>query len=380
MFVIRQAKVEDIPALLKLAKTVHFINLPADRDVIYTKISRSHECFLKAAGHEPAEHEVARSNGSGSGLHSVMNKTDFFMYVLEDTETGTCLGTSQVIAKMGGPGNPNYSLKLHKKNVFSQSLQTGTSHVVAKLYRDETGPTEIGGLILQPASRGHKLGRLLSFVRFHFVALHRPLFSDRMVAEMMGPISLDGQSLLWEYFGRRFIPLSYTEADKHCQRSREFIEALLPDSDIYLSLLPPEARDVVGRVGEETMPARTMLERLGFKFKDLVDPFDGGPHLEAVTDSIPIVKTTREAELGPAIDPDDATGRALVSALSNDGEFRAIDTLYVAARGEVSIPKAGMSELGWTKGTAVGFTPLEGTSARPSKSQGAPKRRRKVRA
>src|SRR5262249_45646144 len=153
----------------------------------------------------------------------------------------------------------------------------------------------------------------------HFIALHRGLFSDRMVAEMMGPISLDGQSLLWEYFGRRFIPLSYTEADKHCQRSREFIEALLPASDIYLSLLPPEARDVVGRVGEETVPARTMLERLGFKFKDLVDPFDGGPHLEAVTDAVPIVKATREAELGPGAEPGESAGRALVSMLTEDG-------------------------------------------------------------
>jgi arginine/ornithine N-succinyltransferase beta subunit len=136
VFVIRQAKVEDIPALLKLAKTVHFINLPADRDVIYTKVMRSHACFLKAAGQAPAEEEadgdVPRSNGTPSGLHSVMSKTDFFMYVLEDTETSTCLGTSQVIAKMGGPGNPNYSLKLHKKDFFSQSLQTGTSHIVRR--------------------------------------------------------------------------------------------------------------------------------------------------------------------------------------------------------------------------------------------------------
>src|SRR5690606_10809340 len=135
-----------------------------------------------------------------------------------------------------------------KREFFSKSLQTGTSHIVARLHADESGPTEIGGLILQPASRGHRLGRFLSLVRFHLMGLHREMFADRVLAEMMAPITLDGRNMLWEYLGRRFIPLSYTEADMHCQRSREFISALLPQEDIYLSLLPPEARDVVGRV------------------------------------------------------------------------------------------------------------------------------------
>jgi arginine N-succinyltransferase len=376
VFVIRQARPEDVPTLLKLAKMVHFINLPADREVIYSKVMRSRECFLKAAGN-PEEHDPARGNGAESGLRAVMKKTDFFMFILEDTETGAVLGTSQVIAKMGGPGNPNYSLKLSKRDFFSESLQTGTSHIVAKLHADESGPTEIGGLILQPASRGHKLGRLVSFVRFHFMGLHRGLFSDRTVAEMMAPISLDGQNMLWEFFGRRFIPLSYTEADKHCQRSREFIEALLPAGDIYLSLLPPEARDVVGRVGEETVPARKMLEKLGFKFKDLVDPFDGGPHLEAVTDEIPVVRATRAGELGPGINAHEASARGLVSLLSPDGEFRAVDVPYVEERGRISIPKQVMHDLGWERGQAVGLTPLD--DLQPKKAERKPVKGKKVR-
>ena len=228
MYVIRQATVDDVPTLLKLAKLVHFINLPADREVIYTKVTRSHECFLAAAGHEPLpDHGSAHASETASGLRAMMGATDFFMFVLEDTESGACLGTSQVIAKMGGPGNPNYSLKLEKRDFFSRSLQTGTSHTVARLFADESGPTEVGGLVLQPASRGHKLGRLLSLVRFHFVGLHRVLFSDRMLAEMVAPMTLDGQNMLWEYLGRRFINLTYAEADSFCQYSKEFITALM---------------------------------------------------------------------------------------------------------------------------------------------------------
>jgi arginine N-succinyltransferase len=364
VFIIRQAKVEDVPTLVKLAKMVLFINLPADREIIHQKIVRSRECFVRAAGGKPAKESPARdakTNGSsktGGGVSEFAKHGDFFMFALEDTETGACLGTSQIVGHMGGPGNPNFTLKLRKKEFFSESLQTGTSHIVARLHADESGPTEIGGLILQPASRGHKLGRLLSLIRFHWVALHRKHFADRIIAEMMGAVTADGHSVLWDYLGRRFIPLSYSEADKHCQRSREFISALLPKEDIYLSLLPPEARDVVGKVSDETIPARRMLEKLGFVHKDEVDAFDGGPVLAAKTDSVSVVKDTGEMVLG---DPGAAAMHlGFVSNLAEDGEFRAVQTEYaVDAKGRVSVPWVVMDELKWEKGMTVGVTGLE---------------------
>jgi arginine N-succinyltransferase len=376
VFIIRQAKIEDVPTLLKLAKTVHFINLPSDREIIYGKVMRSRQCFLKAAGVEvedaPAD---LRANGTAQGLNLTTRTTDFFMFVLEDTESGSCLGTSQVVAHMGGPGNPNYALRLERREFFSHTLQTGTSHVVARLHADETGPTEIGGLILQQAARGAKLGRFLSTIRFHMMGLHRTLFADRVIAEMMAPISPDGNNLLWEYFGRRFIPLSYGEADRHCQYSREFIWSLLPKDDIYLSLLPPEARDVVGRVGEETVPARRLLEKLGFEHRGMVDPFDGGPHLEAATDEISIVKNTARAELEGPVAPSACTHTGFVSALDQDGEFRAVQTPFRLDGRSISIPKAIMSELDWQPGADLGVSVLEGDAPRPAKK---PARQRKV--
>ena len=45
MFVIRPAILDDLPTLLKLAKMVHFINLPADRDLLSAKIGRSRRSF-----------------------------------------------------------------------------------------------------------------------------------------------------------------------------------------------------------------------------------------------------------------------------------------------------------------------------------------------
>ena len=107
-----------------------------------------------------------------------------------------------------------------------------------------------------------------------------------------------------------------------------------------------------------------MLEKLGFKYKDTIDPFDGGPHLEAATDKIPIVRETRTGELGSATAS--PSGRAFVSQLDPEGNFRAVDSLVsVDARGRIQLPKATLSELGWSAGQSVGFTMLDDDSPKP---------------
>ncbi|MGQ0627503.1 MAG: arginine N-succinyltransferase, partial [Phycisphaerales bacterium] len=221
MFLVRRAKPEDTDTLQKLAKMVHFINLPPDREIIAEKIGWSRNCFLLAADEEAGMAQRARSRRApldarehgalSGGLRNIAGQSPLFMFVLEELETQGVIGTSQIIARMGGPGQPNISLQLSRKEMWSQSLQMGVTHTVAKMYKDETGPTEIGGLILQPSFRGHrqKLGRLIAIVRFHFMALHRELFSDRVLAEMMGPISPDGENPFWDHCTRCFINLTY---------------------------------------------------------------------------------------------------------------------------------------------------------------------------
>jgi arginine N-succinyltransferase len=380
----RRAKIEDTGTLLKLARMVHFINLPADRDIIADKIMRSRESFLKAAeldsrvraggtgasgggpaeGREggPADLESASGRSSGGGLAALTKLSHLFMFVMEDTTSGGVLGTSQIISRMGGPGHPNVSFQLSRKEMFSSTLQVGATHIVAKLLLDETGPTEIGGLILQSSYRGHRLrlGRFLSLVRFHVIGLYRPMFADRVLAEMMGPITPDGRNTLWEYLGRRFINLTYTEADRFCQFSKEFMTSLLPREEIYITLLPPEARAVIAQVGPETEPAKRMLEKLGFEYRDRIDPFDGGPHLEAATDAISLVRNTIRANLGPPRGADaHGSEHGMVSVLDGDGEFRAVEADYERDHsGRVRLSRSDLKLLGAEPGMPAGLTPL----------------------
>lgn len=402
MFLIRRAKPEDVPTLLKLARMVHFINLPPDKQIIDEKVAWSRQCFLMAAetataGRKPATGSgpgTSNGHGGGSGaaggagggaghaggrrralpessalaggLRALTGKSPLFMFVMEQLDNnGGVVGTSQIISKMGGPGHPNVALQLSRREMFSESLQVGVTHTVAKIRLDETGPTEIGGLILQPSLRGHrlKLGRFVAQVRFHFMGLYRQFFADRVLAEMMGPITADGHNPFWEYCTRCFINLTYEQADKFCQQSKEFILTLFPREEIYLTLIAPEARAVVGTVGPETVPAKRMLEKLGFKYYHRIDPFDGGPHLEAPTDSISLVQATGRAPLAAPADAGaegSLSEHGYVSVIDADGEFRAVETDYgLDKHGRVVLPREAFRAMSAEPGMDAGVTPSE---------------------
>ncbi len=367
MYVIRPAKSDDLDILLKLAKMVHFINLPADRAAIESKIEQSRLSF---------------------GDHLDDPHRGLYLFVVEDTETGNVLGTCQIIAQHGFPGKPNTYFDIFEKEMFAEDIKIGTSHRVLRFGFDDDGPTEIGGLILQPVARRHpaKLGRLLSWVRFQYIALHRARFRDHLLAEMMG-VLIDGAggrtSEFWEALGRRFINLPYADADLLSTRTKQFILSLMPREDIYVTLLPAGARMVIGQVGTETIPARAMLEKLGFEYRNQIDPFDGGPHLHAETDRLPIVRQSRRVPLTGLCAPGEATGMALVS--SGEGlDFRALTTPIRAGSDPyegLEIPAEAAEAIGAEAGEAIGFTPIEAPKKSPPRrrTRSAPKKKKVAR-
>jgi len=374
MFLIRQAKPDDLDTLLKLAKMVHFINLPADRGVIENKIRWSAQSFARVRSGAPVGR--AEDEPDLPALGGAAGSSPLFMFIVEDLDTGNTVGTSSLVQRMGGPGQPNVTMELTKKEFFSEDLQAGATHVTAKVVLDESGPSEIGGLIVGPSFRRHplKVGKQLSLVRFHYLGLHRERFQDRVLAEMMAPLTPDGRNTFWEYFGRRFINLTYDEADRFCQKSREFMISLLPREEIYLTLLPPEARAIVGKVGRDTVPARRMLEAMGFEFRGRIDPFDAGPHLMADTDRIPLVGATRRATLGEPIEPGAGSGVGFISVDRDAppaGGFRCVWAEYALDADAVRTTAQALSALRAAPGDEVGLTPVEGSRAGRSKASAA---------
>jgi arginine N-succinyltransferase len=271
MYILRSVETKDLKDLLKLSQIMTFINLPPDEDIIRSKIESSMKSF-----HNPSKDLFK----------------NYYIFVLEDSERQEILGVSMIHAQHGTEDEPHFYLTVGQESKFSQTINTGFVHGTLKLGLDTDGPTEIGGLILNPEYRGHKekLGKQLSFVRFLYMANNPERFKTMIHSELMPPLDKHGNSPLWEAVGRRFLNMNYTEADILSRSNKEFILSLFPSENIYQTLLPMEARESIGKVGKETEPVKKMLESIGFKYTFEVDPFDGGPHYRCPLKDIKSIK------------------------------------------------------------------------------------------
>jgi arginine N-succinyltransferase len=277
MFIIRDARLEDMEGLLHLAAVLNTVNLPNDRTALEELLQLSMRSFAGRV-RNPLQRE--------------------YLFVMEDTTSGGIVGTSQVIAQHGTREAPHIYFDVFEEERYSETIDRHFRHKVLRMGFDHDGPTEIGGLVLDPAFRRvpGKLGKQLSFVRFVFMAMHRTWFRPRVLAELLPPLLEGGKSVLWEALGRRFTGLTYLEADRISKTNKEFIKGLFPSGLIYATLFDDDAQRVIGEVGPQTEGVRKMLTGIGFAPVGRIDPFDGGPHFEANTDDLwPVARTRRGA-------------------------------------------------------------------------------------
>lgn len=271
MFKIRSCKLTDLDDLFELSQKVYFINLPRDKKLIEDKINKSLRAFKSPS----------------KDLSS-----NYYIFVLEDTDIDKVVGVSMIHAQHGTEDEPHFFLRVAHENKYSATINTGFVHGTLKLGLNTNGPTEIGGLVLHPNYRGHelKLGKVLSYSRFLYMGLNQERFKEEIHSELMPPLDTDGNAPLWEAIGRQFMNMNYQEADLLSRSNKEFILSLFPSENIYMALLPIEARNAVGKVGKDTLPVKKMLESIGFEYTSEVDPFDGGPHYRAKLKDISLVR------------------------------------------------------------------------------------------
>src|SRR5690349_17461337 len=184
MFRIRQSYREDVEQVLAVAEHLDTVNLPADRQHIEGILERSERSFAEAV--PAAERE--------------------FLFVLEDLAKQRIIGTSMIYAQHGTKRAPHIFFRVESDERYSMTLDKHFVHQTLRIGYNYNGPTEIGGLILLPEYRHttEALGKTLSYVRFLFMAMHRPLFRDQVLSELLPPLEPDGQSKLWEALGRKF--------------------------------------------------------------------------------------------------------------------------------------------------------------------------------
>jgi arginine N-succinyltransferase len=298
-FVIRAAHPGDLAPLYEMAKLTGggFTNLPADRKALARKLERAEAAYANQAD------ELADEQ---------------FVLVLERTETQEVRGTCQLMTQVGQQW-PFYSYRMTVLTQHSEELQRTVRAEMLSLVTDLEGSSEVGGLFLHPSERAGGLGLLLARSRYLFIAMHRPRFSDRIIAELRGVIDERGSSPFWDGVAGRFFGMTFQEADYfNAINGNQFIADLMPKHPVYIAMLSETARGAIGVPHPSGRAAMRMLENEGFHAEGYVDIFDGGPTMTARTDK---VRTIAEAQKASVVATD----------LAEDGEKALVATGRLAS-------------------------------------------------
>ena len=346
-YVLRDVQKSDLAGLQKLARELDTVNLPDDEKELSQTIDRSIRSF-------------------DGRVRNAFERE--YVFVLEDLQKEKLVGCSLIIAQHGTRDAPHIFFDVYEKEHYSQSVDRHFKHRVLSIGYNFDGPTEIGGLIVDPAYRQKdKPGKQLSYIRFLFVAMHPSRFRDRIMVELLPRLDEDRRSPLWEALGRKFTGLSYQEADRLSRENKEFIQQLFPPGEIYATIFTQKIQDAIGEVGPETGGAKQMLTRIGFRYDERIDPFDGGPHYSAPTREIEPVRRYRRGRLAEEPLPASAeirTGEVedrLVAVERTQGRnrFRAVRCLCNFRDAELRLPEAAARALAAKPGDRLHTIPFD---------------------
>lgn len=333
MFLLRSVTPADYRDLLALSRELNTVNLPSHPRDLKRMIARAVQSF---AG------ELKRDKPHAQ-----------YLFVLEDTEKKRVIGASKIFAQHGSKKKPHLYFQVMHEKVRSKTLNLSFDRKFYRFKSDSRGYTEIGGLVLHPAYRSHrgKLGKQLSYLRFLFMAAHPAYFKKKVIAELLPPIHRGVGSTLYNFYGYPLTRLSYREADLLSYKNKEFILKLFPKSDLYYDILPPEVQRDIEKTGPGSAKARKLLRKIGFRYAEQVDPFDGGPYDVAPLREIEVVRHTERRVYGGS--KREGRGRLVLAMSEGEREVRACVVSATIRKGEIFFPPSHAALLGLRAGKTV---------------------------
>ncbi len=132
MLLLRDVQKSDLPHLKRLAAVLNTVNLPNDEETLERLIDVSVRSFAGKIK-DPFERE--------------------YLFVLEEPRTGAVIGTSLVIAQHGTYDAPHIYYEVSEREHYSASIDRHFRHKVLSIAYNYEGPTEIGGLVVDPLHR-----------------------------------------------------------------------------------------------------------------------------------------------------------------------------------------------------------------------------------
>ena len=200
-----------------------------------------------------------------------------YLFVLE--QQGALIGCSGISA-CAGFASRFYSYRNEFVVASSPALGLTQRTHTLHLCHDLTGSTLLTSFYIAP-SAGAAAAELLSRGRLLFLQLHAQRFSERIAAEFPGLLDASGGSPFWDAVGRRFFEMDYPQAEALAGgRSKAFIADLMPQSPLYVPLLPEAAQRAIGQLHPDGETPLQILLAEGFDADSYIDIFDGGPTAE----------------------------------------------------------------------------------------------------
>ncbi|WP_084418449.1 arginine N-succinyltransferase [Henriciella litoralis] len=309
-YVMRPARLDDFDSLMTLAEESGpgFTSLPVHEGIIRERLEKSEKAF------------------SGKLDQPQYGK---YLMMMIDHETGEVGGCSAVKAGVGIE-QPFFNYRVITLAQASQAADRRFDMDALVLTNEFVGYTEVGTLFLRQSHRGGGAGRLAAQSRYLLMACEPERFGDMVLAELRGVVDAKGQTPFWDAIGRHFFGMEFAEADiLSAVSDNQFILDLMPKYPIYVDLLPPEAREVIGRCHADGVGALKLLEWEGFRFERTVDIFDGGPLVAAPRG---LIRTIRESRLVKLVEGE-ARGRTGIASNDNFEDIR-ISLLEGELRGD----------------------------------------------
>jgi arginine N-succinyltransferase len=328
MLLMRPVALGDVDDLARLASIAGegLTSLPEDREALARNVASAVASFERSAP----------------------DPDDYFLLVLEDTETEQVVGTAAVYARTGNR-QAFYAYRIMSVTHYSHSLDTEVRGSLLHLTNDYTDSSEVGTLFLDPAYRGN--GHWLSRSRYLLMAQFPEHFAPDVIAELRGWFDENGDSPFWEAIGSKFFEMPYAEADRLCGiGSNQFITELMPKYPIYTNLLPDSAAEVMGKPHDATRRAMDLLLAEGFQYENMIDIFDGGPLVRA---NIAQIKSVQQATVGKAFLSDLEGEDQMLVANRNLPQFRITYASVMVSDGQFGLTAEVLSALRVTEGDEV---------------------------
>lgn len=336
MHLVRPCTLDDVSSIESLVRDNHaqISSLPRKRARLIERIEHSIRSF---------------ENGA------VATDGQFFLFVLEDTQTGQIQGCSG-IAMNNEIKRPFYNYRLGELIHASETFDIHTPVSVLHLTHELTGYNVLCSFAIKRELLGTNLFDLISRARFMFMRQFSEMFSERLVVELQGVCNEEGQSAFWDSWGRNFFNMDYASANYHvATKSRTFLAELMPPHPVYVEMLTPEAQAVIGMHDERADDIHALLKKEGFESSPFVDIFDAGKVMLARREE---VSTYKEAIRKTLLQGSVSTGLPFLVCNDSFADFRCGLVQLTDGRGEVlRVNTPDMEHLKLLSGSEYYFSP-----------------------